>query len=198
MGNNTMEHKTKEIDAALATLIARAKKEEPGAFEELLERYTPLIESMTARFAPSSCSVQDREDLRQEAVLGFYRALQEYDPAQEEVQFGFFAKLCIRNRLISHLRTLKRHEVVELPEEAQDWEDSEQDPASRVMENETYMALYDLVRSTLSPYENRVWWLYMSGRTAGEIASRVERDERSVQNAIYRIRRKLRSIIPYS
>ncbi|MBQ8432886.1 MAG: sigma-70 family RNA polymerase sigma factor [Clostridia bacterium] len=194
-----MENKTKEMDSALATLILNAKQEQPGAFEELLERYTPLIESMTAQFAPSSCPVQDREDLRQEAVLGFYRALQDFDLDQREVQFGLYAKLCIRNRLISYLRTLKRHAVVSLPEEeAEIREDSEQDPANRVMENEAYMALYERIRNALSPYENRVWWLYMSGRTAGEIAAKVGREERSVQNAIYRIRRKLRSIIPYS
>ena len=47
----------------------------------------------------------------------------------------------------------------------------------------------------LSPYENEVWRLYMAGYSASAIATRMERDEKSIHNAIYRIRKKLREAL---
>ena len=195
-----MKHDNSQSQIELNALILRAQGNDEEAFEELLSRYTPLIESLTSHFAASVPFLQDREDLRQEAILGFYKALTRFDTSRQEVQFGLYAKECIRNRLISYLRSLKKHENLQLLEDngSAELEDTEQDPANRLVEQESYAALYERIRSTLSPYENRVWWMYTSGRTASEIAVREGKDEKSVQNAIYRIRRKLRSVIPYS
>ena len=194
-----MEKNNQQTQSLLNALICRARQNDDEAFEELLGRYTPLIENMTSQFTALCGQSEDREDLRQEAILGFYKALTRYNTDQTEVQFGLYAKECIRNRLTSYLRSLKKHEQVRLleDEESEMLEDTEQDPANRIVEQETYLALYNRIRNTLSDYENRVWWMYLSGRTAAEIASGLGKDEKSVQNAIYRIRRKLRSVIPY-
>ena len=74
----------------------------------------------------------------------------------------------------------------------------EVDLASRLTEQEAYTELSRLIHDVLSEYENQIWWLYLSGRTARDIADRLGKDEKSVQNAIYRIRKKLRTVIPYS
>ena len=194
-----MEKKKNQNQSILNALIRRARQNDDEAFEELLKHYTPLIENMTSQFTAFCGQSEDREDLRQEAILGFYKALTRYNTEQSEVQFGLYAKECIRNRLTSYLRHLKKHEQVRLleDEESELLEDAEQDPANRIVEQETYSALYNRVCATLSDYENRVWWMYLSGRTAAEIASQLGKDEKSVQNAVYRIRRKLRSVIPY-
>ena len=194
-----MEQQNRENNSRLLSLIRSAQQNDDSAFEELLKRYTPLIESMTLQFAATGSSIQDREDLRQEAILGFYKALTRYNTEQTEVQFGLFAKECIRNRLISYARTMKKHDKVLLLEDeaSERMEDAEQDPANRLMEQETYLDLYNRVCELLSPYENRVWWMYLAGRTAAEIAAQLETDAKSVQNAVYRIRRKLRSVLPY-
>ena len=62
--------------------------------------------------------------------------------------------------------------------------------------DEAYTELYLRIRAALSTYENQIWWLYHSGRTAKEIAGVLGKSEKSIQNAIYRIRRKLRTEIP--
>ena len=72
------------------------------------------------------------------------------------------------------------------------------DPAKRLVEEESYLALSRRIHDVLSPFENQIWWPYLSGRTAGEIAKQVGSNEKAVQNAIYRIRKKLRAVIPYS
>lgn len=186
----------------LTDLLLQAQGGDQKAFEELLDRYAPLIDSMTRQFSANpTFSVQDREDLRQEALVAFYRALTQFDTDRGQVQFGLYAKECIRNRLISHLRTLKRHGQVLSLEESETVDEHPSDsenPADRMAEEEAYLALCRQVSGILSDYENRVWWLYLSGRTAKEVAVLMGCDEKSVQNAIYRIRKKLRSGLPYS
>ncbi len=194
-----MKNKKNTDPVVLSGLLLLARQNNEDAFEELLTCYTPLIESMTAQFSSPHHTAEDREDLRQEAVLGFYKALMHFDIAQDKVQFGFYAKECIRNRLISYLRSIKKQEHVRLLSDEEPYEevvDSDEDPATRLIRREAYLALYDQICKTLSPYENRVWWMYLSGRTAEEIARMEGRDQKSVQNAVYRIRQKLRAVIP--
>ena len=189
-----------EYASARLSLIRSAQAGDQDSFEALLNQYAPLIDSMVYRHGEAQgLSAQDCEDLRQEAVLAFYRALMRYDVTQTEVQFGLFAKLCIKNALYSHLRKLRHQQPLLLEDEGGACTaDPASDPANRVVEQENYMELSQLIHNVLSEYENRIWWLYLSGRTAKEIASLLDRDERSVQNAIYRIRKKLRTVIPYS
>ena len=188
-------------DARLFTLIKQAKSGDQTAFEELLTLYEPLIQSMVISFCNTEIPVQELEDFWQEATLGFYNAVMSFDLGQDKVRFGLYAKGCIRNKLISLLRTLKRHEKIVLTDDdstlvSDGIEDG--DLTAGVVERESYMELSRLIRESLSPYENRIWWLYLSGRTAKEIGKLLEKDDKSVQNAIYRIRRKLRDVIPYS
>ena len=192
--------KETEQTSALLALIRSAQSGDQDAFEALLNQYTPLIDSMVySQGSAQDLTVQDCEDHRQEAVLAFYRALMNYDLTQNEVQFGLFAKICIRNALYSHLRKLKHQQPLLLEDESKLQEvDQREDPAARVVEQEQYMELSRLIHDVLSEYENKIWWLYLSGRTAKAIADQLGRDERSVQNAIYRIRKKLRTVIPNS
>jgi DNA-directed RNA polymerase specialized sigma24 family protein len=64
-----------------------------------------------------------------------------------------------------------------------------------VREQEDYEMLCRTVACVLSPYENQIWQRYVAGATAAEIAARMGKDTRSVHNAIYRIRHKLRRTI---
>lgn len=179
-------------DAPLNELLRAAQNGDQCAFEVLLTRYSPLIDSLSTSYAQDPSNA---EDFRQEACIAFCKAVQHYDTQQCNVQFGLYAKICIRNRLISYMRHIHTEErVVSLNDEITT--DDTTDPARAITEEEDYLTLYRRIESLLSPYENRVWWLYLSGRTAKEIATLSHKDERSVQNAIYRIRKKLRSALP--
>lgn len=183
-------------------ILLLAKQGDQDAFERLLENYRPLISSLVkSAVSEFPFSDSDYEDLYQEAVILFFRALERYDTEQEDVAFGLFAKICIRNGLITQAKKLqKRLHLLSLDGTGAAGDTDEiplDEPYHRLVEEESYRALYENVRATLTPYENRVWWLYLSGRTAKEIASALEKDEKSVHNAIFRIRRKLRSVIPH-
>jgi RNA polymerase sporulation-specific sigma factor len=175
--------------------ILLAKQGDEDAFERLLADYTPLIiSSVGGCISEFLLAESDYEDLYQEAVILFFRAINRYDTEQDGVAFGLFAKICIRNGLSTQAKKLqKRIRIVE--SNAPDCD--EPSPDEHVIEEERCKILYENVRNTLSAYENRIWWLYLSGQTAKNIALVLDTDEKSVQNAIYRIRRKLRAIIPH-
>ena len=181
--------------------IFLAKQGDEAAFERLLTDYAPLITSSVKNtITEFSFSDSDYEDLYQEAVIFFFRALNRYDTQQDGVAFGLFAKICIQNGLRTQAKKLKkRDDLLACTDGTDPLENasSEGAPSERLIEEERYVMLYQSVRATLSTYENRVWWLYLAGRTARDIANELGTDEKSVQNAIFRIRRKLRAIIPH-
>ena len=180
----------RQSDQQTVELLRRAKAGEEEAFSALLEQYTPLMETLAWRFA-QGFSEQDRQDLRQEAAIAFCRALEKFDETGE-VSFGHFAKVCMENRLTSWVRKERREQrntVDALPEEPAD---HAQDPSRFVLERETYLALCEKIRDSLSENEYRIWTLFISGHTAGEIAEVLGCEKKSVENAIFRVRRKLR------
>lgn len=193
------ETSKKRSDAELLSKLRDAQTGDQAAFEDLLNRYMPLIHSLADRFARSCGRTNDRDDLRQTATIAFLHAVERYDADKSNVaSFGTYATYCIKNAMISEARSIKKRDHVILMEdnELAVAEDTEGNPADLLIEEEDYQALLCSIRSALSPYENRIWWLYLSGRTAGEIAEQMNKDEKSVHNAIFRIRRKLRAIIP--
>ncbi len=183
-------------DPNLNVLLRAASDGDADAFEALLGIYAPLIESQILSFADTEGAPDERDDLRQEASIAFCNAVERYD-REQNVSFGAFAKVCIHNRLISYQRKkLRRPPTVSLEAEQKEFPLEKADPLQGLVEKENFFALCQQIESVLSPYENRIWWLYVSGHTAAEIAQRLAREERSVQNAIYRIRKKLRSTLP--
>ena len=176
----------------LKQCILSIRKGNQRAFDQLLAEYTPLVESQVLQYG-KELTQQDREDLRQEALYALHRSALNYDFDQSGVEFGLYAKICIGNALISQLRLFNRRrseifaEVVEVEQGA-----PFEDPASRLIEEECAQALYRRVRRVLSDYENRVWGYVMLGYSAGQIAKLLNKPPHSIENAVYRIRQKLR------
>ena len=178
-------------------LILRVRNNDQNAFVTLLKKYTPLIDSSVNRFSPDESFSVYKEDLYQEASLVFYNSILAYDLEQNEVEFGLFAKICIQNALVSQLRTLKKRceePIEKIPENLIVPQDTE-DPAFIILEQERLKKLYSVIRKNLSDLEFTVWQLYVSGRSCADIASLLSVDEKSVSNAIYRIRKKLRALL---
>lgn len=184
---------------AVGELLCSARKGDQQAFDALLTQYMPIIEHQLSgiRSRYNTVTSEDEKDLRQEAYLAFYRATASYDVTQHEVSFGLYAKICVENGLISALRKLRPSTLpldMELLSAVPDIA-TESDPTRRVREQEDYEALCRTIAGVLSPYENQIWQRYIAGATASHIAEQMGKDTRSVHNAIYRIRHKLRRAI---
>lgn len=186
-------------DPAVRQLILRAQGGSDDACRELRRKYRPLIEASVARFSAAELTRQEKSDLHEEADRVFLGAISTYDCEQDAVDFGLYAKICLRNRLLSEWRRMEdRRRVVPVEDaDAVVVTDSQtDDPAGQLMEEEGFLALCRTVRSHLSDFENRVWWPYVTGVPVSEIAKTLACEERAVHNAVYRIRRKLRERIP--
>lgn len=173
---------------ALIQLIIQVRNGDSSAFENLCEQYKPLILSMVNKFL-LSCEEDNREDLLQEAKLALYDAILTFDVNQTAVSFGFYAKRCIRNRLTSYVRKLhskKRQKMIEIDDEQE-----RETPQDAILQNE----ILSLAKDVLSDYEMKILEMYISGLRAKEISAATGRSEKSVNNAIYRIRSKLKKII---
>lgn len=178
-------------------LILKVRNGDQDAFVALLDRYKPLINSSVNRFSSNDSFSLYCEDLRQEAFVVFYNSILAYDLDQSEVEFGLFAKICIHNALVSQLRALEKRSaepMEDIPEKLFVSQDTE-DPAVKILEQERLKSLHAVIRKNLSDFEYTVWQLYISGRSAKDVADKLGSNEKSITNAIYRIRKKLRALL---
>ena len=172
-------------------LLARTAQGDEIAFTQLLERYAPLIRAAVSHFAPSFVTVEGTprlsdENLEQEARLALYRAACSYDENRVNVTFGLYAKICIRNALISELRRVH-------PRKRETTKPKEELPAAAKLFTETDGRTEALLRQTealLSRYEISVFRLYLQGLPPRDIAKRLGKGEKSIYNALCRIRSK--------
>ena len=185
--------KNDEKDQSLSSLILAVKEDRAGAFEALLARYKPLLGAEVTRIS-EGLNQQDLEDLSQNALVAFYRAAMSFDVTQAEVEFGLYARICIRNELASKLRFMRRH-IAEVSQPIELYGGTVEDPACLVMEAEAVARLHARIRAALSPFEYRVWSLHYAGYRSGEIARVLDKPAHSIENAVYRVRQKLRKAL---
>ncbi len=174
-------------------LILMARDGSSIAFSRLARQYKPLINSLSQKYS-SMCREYGEvgDDFLQEAQMAFFDAVKSYDINNSVVTFGAYAKACIRNRLVSLVRKFKsqKRKRGELKIQA-----GVMSPDDAYLTKELGTKLLALAENSLSPYEKNVFALYIEGKRASEISKNVGKSEKSVNNAIFRIRSKLKGII---
>lgn len=179
-------------DERLCALVAQG---DARGEEELVSRYTRLVR-ICAR--PLFLAGGDSEDLIQEGMVGLLHAVRSYDPARQ-AQFRTYAEVCIRSRLLSAVRAAGRdkhsplNHYVSLEAPLFDTVMSAQgdNPEDLLIDREIRNQRLSALMDQLSGFEAKILRLYLSGLSYGAIALQIGRTEKSVDNAIQRIRRKL-------
>ena len=195
--HHTDSEKEKSLMSASHTgLLLLAKEGDEDAFARLVAEYKPMLDASLAPYR-SELSDQDLEDLQQETLLAFHRAVQSYELLYGNVSFGLYAKICVGKAVISAVRRLKKNAgvVVISLEDLEPTEFISGDPAASIIERENAAELRSFIRENLSKYENSVWWMHYSGMSIDEIAESLGSTKKSVSNALARIKRKLRSLL---
>ena len=194
--NNQNNQYTENERDVLIDLIKRAREGSSDAITVLEQQYAPLILSQVSKFRTSDMNAQDVEDMRQEARVHFYNAVCHYDYDIREVEFGLYAKICIEHGLISHQRTYdrKKNQSTVSLDHVEQFMKSSDDPLRKIVEKERMAEYFSVIRETLSPYEYEIWSLYLQGLSPSKIAEKLGdgATAKSVSNAIYRIKRKLK------
>jgi RNA polymerase sigma factor (sigma-70 family) len=179
-----------------ATLLTKLKQGDKNVFSEIEEMFFPLIRSLVGKYASDT----DEGEAMQEARLALYNSAMSYDLSQSEVSFGLYAKICITNALVSDARKRKKKQnaVFSLDEIDQSGEylfEEEYDPSKHMIENEDAESLYKKVVLELSKYEADVFDLHIKSFTTAQIAAALNKNEKSVSNALCRMTAKLRSLL---
>ena len=149
-----------------------------------------MTEGLVRAFSSGLCEA-DSGELSQEARFALYRAACTYK-SSEAVTFGLYARICVRNALISFLRrralpagvSLCSMDALLLPDE--------RDPVGALVEAESLSELTEEIKAALSSYEHRVFELLVTGEKTAAIAETLGKSEKSVSNAVFRIQTKLR------
>ena len=63
------------------------------AFSVLVDRYNPMLKKILNTYTTDEMSKEDVEDLTQEELIAFYRAIINFDREQNDVEFGLYAKI---------------------------------------------------------------------------------------------------------
>lgn len=180
------------------------------ANEILYQKYQPMIRSFAKKMLPF-CSQGGIElnDLIQEGLLGLSNAIEHFNE-QKNITFYTFARTCIERRMISTLVSTRRlkHKILNesVPFETKD-EDNEfvsvdyllkdetSDPEYVLLNNEREQILRNLIHDELTDFELQVFELKMNHFKYEEIASILDKNVKSVDNALQRIKNKIKKIL---
>ena len=187
-------------------LIALFRDGDQEAMEMLLNKYKEMV----LRKAKSMYILGgDSDDLIQEGMLGLFKAVRDYDCGRD-ASFRTFAQLCVTRQLYTAVKASSRKKhlplntaislsrpVREDGEEDEEFldcleADASSNPEVYLIGQEEMERLEEKIEKELSPFEKQVLELHLTGMGYVEIAHVLNRDEKSTDNALQRIRTKLR------
>ncbi len=193
-------------------IIERIRRQDSDAVDYLLEKYKNAVrQKARALFIIGG----DRDDLIQEGMIGLYKAIRDYD-STKDASFGYFADLCISRQIYDAIKASNRKKNIPLNtyislnspiynnyNEREDmlsiidiiYQDNNTNPEELVIDKErTSMLEYELERR-LSNLEKEVVKLYVVGMKYTEIAAILNKEPKSIDNALQRIRTKLNALV---
>lgn len=188
-------------DEELVRLIRSGHTE---GMDFLLEKYKPLVRKKTnAMYLIGG----ETEDLIQEGMIGLFKAIRDYRE-DADTSFSHFARLCVSRQLYSALEASNRdkhkplNSYVSLSEpeggvgeELQEvWLGRAKSPEQQVIERELWADFKKRLTGNLSKMENQVLILYLKGYNYIQIAKLLDKSEKSIDNALQRIRQKVRQM----
>ena len=183
---------------------------EPDIIDYIMNKYKNLVRKKAGSMYILGAY---RDDLIQEGMIGLFKAIRDYDIGRDS-SFLTFADLCVSRQMYSAIQASARKKHGPLNSYISIYarrEDSETDaeysledilesnssfiPEEHVMEQENLKDLEEAIDKELSPLERQVLDLYVTGMNVKRISAVLGRDEKSTDNAMQRIRHKLKKYL---
>lgn len=181
-------------------LIQKLREGDERIMDYILEKYKPLVlRKANAMFLIGG----DTDDLIQEGMIGLFKAVRDFQQ-DKEASFATFARMCIDRQIYSAIQNSNRQKhqplnsYVSLNQEDENspiWELSVENPEAIIIDQENTQDLRKRISDYLSPMENRVLDLYLKGKGYVEIAGILNKSPKSIDNALQRIRAKIREVL---
>lgn len=188
-------------DEALVKILQRGGGDSAlfgQAYALLLERTLPVIRARVN--ALGDANAISREDLMQEGMLGFLRAVSAFRPGRG-ASFRTFASICVSNRVISALRRSGAREYPETALLERGWPQASEamveamDPQDVFCAMERTRQIMEAIQKDLTELERGVMEGYLAGERYETIARRLDITQKAVDNALQRVRKKLRGFL---
>lgn len=180
-------------------LISRFKNGESEILDYLMEKYKNMVRKKARTMFLIG---GENDDLIQEGMIGLFKAVRDYQP-DRDAAFQTFASICVDRQIYNAVQSSNRQKhqplnsYISLSE--QDGENEEhlgdnwgENPESIIIDQENVQDLEQEITATLSPMENQVLEYYLAGSGYGEIARIMGKTPKSIDNALQRIRTKIR------
>ena len=191
-------------DEQLIAALKNSGDPDGKIMDYILDKYKPLVrKKANAVFLIGG----ETDDLIQEGMIGLFKAIRDYDDTKE-TSFFHFAELCITRQLYKAVEASNRkkhaplNSYVSLNKPVYE-EESEQtymdllqsgallNPEVLLIGQENKSFLEHQMMKKLSSFETRVLVLYLQGRSYFEIARVLDKPEKSIDNALQRVKKKL-------
>ncbi len=193
-------------------LIQRLRDGETLITDYIMNKYKNLVRSKAKSMYILGA---DTEDLIQEGMIGLFKAIRDYDSGRD-ASFYTFADLCISRQMYTAVQASNRQKHMPLntyisfystngksnddKEQENDLldtltSDSDKNPEELLIDKENVRLLEQKIDRELSGFEKQVLDLYLTGMGYVQIAKVLGRDEKSTDNALQRIKTKMRKAI---
>jgi RNA polymerase sporulation-specific sigma factor len=179
-------------------LVVKAKEGNNLAVNVLARRYKTVVSAITHSYFLVGC---DSEDLLQEGMIAVVNAISSY---KGDATFKTYATTCIRNRIFSLIRNFNSQKNKPLNNyvSLSGYLDGDSDKTDVIIAKtfgpeETYINKEDVeerkktIEQSLSKYEYKILQLFLSGYSYEKISKLINKNEKSIDNALQRIRKKL-------
>lgn len=188
-------------DEELVKLVQQGDKR---AQEHLLNKYKPLVKTRARTYFLIGA---DTEDIIQEGMIGLYKAMRDFQK-NKNASFRAFAELCINRQMITAIKMATRQKHIPLnsyvslnrPVFEEESEETYMDmlmggeilnPEALLIGREDKHFMETQIIKMLSDFEKRILLLYLRGKTYYEISCIVEKSEKSIDNALQRVKKKI-------
>ena len=200
-------------DSSDEELILRLRDGESAIMDYIMNKYKNLVRSKAKSMYILG---GDNDDLIQEGMIGLFKAIRDFDPGRD-AGFFTFADLCIMRQMYTAMQSYgrKKHaplnSYISIYENMAGKNEAEEgkaaalvdvieagegnDPESLVIDKENVEDIERIIQRELSPLEKQVLDLYLTGMNYTEIARVLGRDEKSTDNALQRLKAKLRKYV---
>ena len=189
-------------------IICMAKLGNSQAIENIIDRYSILVKAKAKTYFLVGA---DKEDIIQEGLIGLYKAIRDYNQ-ENTCSFKHFADICITRQIITAIKTATRQKHIPLntyislnkPIFDDDSERNlfetirsniESDPEKMIILKEEYQYIQEKMAEVLSKFEQEVLGKYLSGKTYREISVELDKEPKSIDNALQRIKKKMDNFI---
>ena len=173
--------------------LAKARAGQEAAVAAVLTHMMPPLRRLAAR---AVCPGLEFDDALQEGIIGLFGAIKTYRPTGG-ASFETYAAVCMRNAITAARRAAGRKKNAPL-NQSLPLEDAAPAPGPEelAIRREQLEAAASDIRTRLSPFERKVLAAHLAGGSYRQIARQLGCTPKAVENALVRLRRKLRGSHP--